>query len=662
MAPIVTGTALQVDHSWSIELAGDDPVARFAARELRRTLQRIGAPPLPIVAHAEGPRIALAYGAGGDGFARAADAAGLTISGAGPRGLLYGVYDLLEALGCRWVAPGHDGERLPRLEMVALPADASADWPALQGRCLIIGHDFFLRDAEDWIAWSARNRLNTIFIHTIDAPLALGACHIDSWRARRPALLPLLQERGMTIELGGHGMSALVPRSLFRTLPQAFRHNGSARTPDRNFCPTSPEALALLRRNGAAFFRAHPEAELLHLWPDDILGGGWCRCERCAHLSPSDQALLATNVLAEALAELRPEARIAYLAYHDTQGAPTHVRPQRNVVLCYAPRSRSYGHALDDPASGVNAAYARDLRENIAWFEAAGCGEHRIFEYYLDGLLFKSALPPLTPVLPGDIAAYRAAGAHAVQALMTGDRPWVAPPVNAYLFARLAWRPDQPVDALMATYAAARAPHAAQQLVRAHDALARAWQPALAIAPGEVVQRMDINPIAAPPADVLDYMAAPRALRERRLEQIERALPLLDEVRAAWRDVLAVPPALAEALRGEHAEAELCALQLQFVASRQRLYVLEGRGAAAALLVEAAKPAQQALDALLAWSHKYLGSPRARAGFALLRQLGQLHIDAVLAPITGAAGRSLRQARTLGRIARLLARLRLAQE
>ena len=187
-----------ITGSWSIELGGNDPIARFAAAELRRTLQRSGAPPLPIVARADGPRIALAYGARGDGFARAPDAQGLTISGAGPRGLLYGVYDLLEALGCRWVAPGPDGERIPKMSEITLPADSLADWPALEGRCLIIGHDFFLHDAEAWIAWSARNRLNTIFIHTIDAPLALAACHMNTWLSRRAALLPMLRERGLT--------------------------------------------------------------------------------------------------------------------------------------------------------------------------------------------------------------------------------------------------------------------------------------------------------------------------------------------------------------------------------------------------------------------------------------------------------------------------------
>jgi hypothetical protein len=667
-------TAFTLRPNWVITLAGDDPLARFAAGELRRTLQRIGAPPLPIVAPgvSTGPQIELAYGGGGDGFTRAVAERGLRLSGAGPRGLLYAVYDLLEALGCRWVTPGievgghrlSDGERLPRYSYVTLPTEEVARWPALPGRCMVIGHDFFLNDAEEWIVWAARNRLNSIFVHTIDAPLALAACRLEEWQRRRGALLPLLRERGLALELGGHGMSALVPRALFESVPQAFRHNGQRRTPDYNFCPSSPEALALLRRNGGAFFRRHPEAGVLHLWPDDILGGGWCRCERCAVLSPSDQALIAANTLADTLAEIAPGARLAHLAYHDTQGEPASVRPRPNVVLCYAPRSRSYGQAFGDPASLVNAGYASDLRRNIAafggpWRAGAGAGgEHRVFEYYLDGLLFKSAPPPLLATLPGDMQAYREAGVHTVQALMTGDRPWLAAPLNAYLFARLAWDPGQPMHELLEAYATTRAPHAPAALERVYKALSLAWQPALAIVPGEVTQRLDRNPVGGLPADVLDYMEAPKRIRERRLELISRSLPLLELTGSAWAELGDAPASATEALEGERREWELSMLQLRFVAQRQRLYVLESREAAREVLHDALEEAQATLDAIFAWAADNLPDPRARAGFDLLHQLAQLQLDALRGRrLHALPTRAWLRARGYGRIGGLLARL-----
>jgi hypothetical protein len=632
---------------WAIELPGADPLARFAAEELRRTLQRIGAPALPVLVQAPGPRIALRHGAAGDGFMRAADQRGITLRGEGPRGLLYAVYDLLEALGCSWAAPGPAGERLPRHERVALPAAGRADRPAIPRRSLIIGHDHFLAEAAPWVDWAARSRLNTIFIHTIGHGPALGACRLASWRAARAALLPRIRARGLDLELGGHHLSDLVPRRLFRSQPDLFRHNGARRTPDRNFCPSHPAAQSMLRANGRAFFLAHPEAQVYHLWPDDLLGGGWCACPRCAGLAPADQALLAANTLAAALAELRPDARVSYLAYHDTEAAPARIPPHPQVELIFAPRPRSYARGLGDPADPLNPAYAARLAENIASFPP---GRAAVFEYYLDGILFKSAPPPLPSVLAADMAHYQAAGVAAVHALMTGDRPWRAAPINAFLFARLAWAPSQRPDDLLAAYAAARAPRAPAALARAYAALERAWRPALDRTPAEAAQRRDLprarDLLAAPPLDVLDYMAAPRPHSERRLELLRAAEDQLAIGAAAWDEVMATAFADGPTLASERAEWDLGAALLRFLTLRQQLYVLAERGAPRPTLRSILQAAQAALDDLHGWAARYV-PPQALAGHRLMRAIFQLHLDSIavrrLDPLWRRLGRRARR-------------------
>lgn len=626
------GADLTLTPGWSIELTSAAPPARLAAEELRRTLQRIGAPALPIVPQAPGPRIALRHGPAGDGFLRAPDPGGLLLRGDGPRGLLYAAYDLLEALGCRWVAPGAAGERLPRHERVALPGETIADRPALPGRSLVIGHDHYLADAEGWVVWAARNRLNTLFIHTISAPIALGACRLRSWERRRPALLPLIAARGLRLELGGHHLRDLLPRRLFRQHPAAFRHDGRRRAPDHNLCPGGALAHALLRQGAARFYRRFPEVEVFHLWPDDLLGDGWCRCQQCAALSPADQALLTMNTLAEALAAERPGARLSYLAYHDTEPPPAHVAPHPALELLLAPRPRSYAHGIAAPA---NAAYAARL--------AAGWGADvrapreatpppSIFEYYLDGILFKSAPPPLPAVIAADLQHYRAAGVQTVHALMTGDRPWRSAPVNAYLFARLAWDPAQPPDMLMSNYAQARAPLAAPALSSAHAALAHAWRGILDLAPEEAAPRRDQPPlrdlIADPPCDVLDVMTAPAPFCELRLEQLRRAGAAIAQGRSHWQQVLSAAFADRATLEDEQAEWELGARLIEFFAARQQLYVLARRAAPQIRVRAAHSEAQIALDDLLACA-AYARQPAPPPGHRLLRSILQLHLDHV---------------------------------
>jgi Domain of unknown function (DUF4838) len=630
---------LTITPRWRIELRSDHPVARFAAEELRRTLQRIGGPALPVVGAASERRIALSHGAGGDGFVRAPDAGGLSLRGEGPRGLLYAVYELLEALGCQWVAPGPGGERLPRHAQLRLPATAVAQRPALAGRCLVLGHDSFLAQAEQWVIWAAQNRLSAIFIHSTPGEPALGACRLRSWQRRRAALLPLIRERGLELELGGHAMGALVPRRLFRSQPELFRFDGARRTPDHNLCASSPQALALLRAGGAAFFRAHPDADTYHLWPADLRDGGWCACPTCADLSPSDQALIAVNALAEALAEVRPTARISHLAYHDTDPAPAKVAPLPNVSLLYAPRPRSYAHGIGDPSSPLNRPFAASLAANLAAFTGGADADHppppptthhpAVFEYYLDGILFKGLAPMLGATMQADMRHYRAAGVHTVQALMTGFRPWAAAPPNAYLFARLAWDPEQPPAELLAAYAAARAPRSPAALAALWQTQERAWQAVLDRTPAEASEAADRRGdlVGSPPTDVLDYMAAPRPVNERRLERLSAAEAQLSAAAPAWQAVLDAAHADRPQLAAEQAEWELGRLVLSFLRQRQLLYVLASRKAERASLRAALAEARIALAAIDAWGHAQLSPGQPQRGLHLLSLFLGLQLD-----------------------------------
>lgn len=648
---------MDVTTAWSIELSSDDRTAGLAAAELQAHLARLGGPELPIAATATGPRIALrhghAAGPAGDGFVRTPDQAGLTLYGEGPRGLLYAVYDLLEALGCRWPAPGQ--AHIPRLSSVRLPAGGVADRPAIPRRSLVIGHDHFLAEAEGWISWAARNRLNTIFIHTTIHEPALGACRLASWRKRRRALLPLIRERGLELELGGHHLRDLLPRRLFKLDPELFRHDGNRRTPDHNFCVSSPQALERVRRTAAAFFAAYPEASVYHLWPDDLRAGGWCRCPRCAALSPADQALIAANALAEALPAQR-QCGVAYLAYYDTEEAPAIVSPHPAIRPLFAPRLRSYAEGFDGPA---NSGVAGRLARCAAHFAPTGAGRPAplaVFEYYLDGILFKSAPPPLATTIAADLRAYRAAGVETIHGLLTGDRPFVHGPINAYLFARLAWSPERDPAAVLADYAAARAPRAVAQLTQAYSELEAAWRPALARDPetDQVAARLrGRDPVAQPPADVLDTIVAPQRQAELRLE----SMALVDEAvargRAAWEAVLRAEPGARGRLAGERAEWELGAALLRFLQLRQQLYVLAGRGAPRRQLAATLAEAQQALNALTDWADANVPSG-ARAGHALLRAPFQLQLDHIadkfLLPLWGRLGLRVRRAGDLARI------------
>jgi len=658
---------IDLSRNWQIVITSSHPTAALAMTELALTLRRISGRTYGVRATVEprAPCIVLSHNQEeNDNFRWQATENRIELRGNGPRGLLYAVYDFLEALGCRWVAPGVGGERLPSGTRFVLPDRPVVQTPALKGRCLILGHYVFLQDAEAWVVWAARNRLNAIFIHVTEETPALGAAPERQWQHKKETVVPLARQRGMTIEHGGHGLAALLPRELFvttphrRGMPQAFRYHRGRRRADHNFCPSSTEGLAIIRRHAATYFRTHSEVDVFHLWPDDVPGGGWCSCERCLAYSPSEQALLAVNAVAEVLEEVNPQAQIGFLAYMDTEDVPFKVAPRSNVCLLWAPRKRCYAHATDDPACAVNVPhYAQTFRAQVQHFRAAK--PPRVFEYYLDAILFKSVLPPLPTVMQRDMRFYRQAGAHTVQALMTGDRPWLSPQLNPWLFARLAWNPDQDLDALLEDFG--RATFGSSGWAAYYRALEKAFALALDIVPEQIKPTFSRSPralIQEPFADMGDPVYAPPEVLHQKVRTNGQIKVLLAE--AARQLELVQEGADRSAWAAERAEFELTRAWLLFDLARVRLYEAVSSRPVRPDAYQRFKDAQAALNAVRAWGRTYLADGYLRANFELLHLIfWQFRLDKIAADhFAWPPTRHRHQARSLLRLTRLYARMR----
>lgn len=646
-------TMLTFDAPWAVSLQCDPgPVAQFAAEQLSDTLSRITGQSIRL---GEGGvpgerRIVLQHDhRTDDGFAWEVTPGRVALRGHNARGLLNAVYAFLEALGCRWPYPGV--EELPEGTRFSIP-ERQETAPALPGRCLVLGHNIFVREAPQWVEWASRNLYDTIFIHALERPdnplgLALGAAQLGVWESAREETLAAIQRNGMTLEYGGHKLEDLLPRKLFDSMPEAFRHDGQRRTPDHNLCPSSDDGMRIVRREAAGHFRRHPYVDVFHVWPADIPGGGWCFCERCAGLSPSDQSLLVMNALADVLAEVRPGASLAYLSYHDTE-APPRIEPRPNVFMLWAPRRRSYGYSLDSADCAVNRAFVNLLRANVRHFANASAAPARIFEYYLDGILFKSLAPPLGHVMQADLRTYRDVGAHTVQALMTGDRPWLSPPINLWLFPRLAWDPEKDPAALRDRFLEAWLGDDASLMRGACDALERAMALVLAFEPGEAEPAaLSSGLLDNPPADMLDPIHAPRALMARRANSLAEAQAVLDEIRLLPGQV---HPSRMAAL---DAEFDLAMNSVRFMAARHRAY-LDG-------LQADMTQARAELKAIRRWARRHITNPVLRANFALLHLPWELHIDALRYRGAGRLCRTIFRVRAYLRLVWPVLWLRLAQ-
>jgi hypothetical protein len=400
--------SIDIDPSRGWRLAGElaDSETALAAAELEAALGPAGEGGIEIgLSHANGD---------GDGFRRRVRPERIELHGDSPRGLLFGVYRTLEELGLRWEWPGQEPGRAAAARLDETVDDA----PALPGRCLVLGERALLEDVESWIVWAARNRLNTLFVHVSTQREPTGSAPEAGWRERRRRALELARERGMAIEHGGHLLPELLQAQELRALAA-----GEAPGEDAGEILTE-------------HVRAHPEADVLHIWGADLPAGP------SSGDDASEATLRTANSVAAVAERERPGVQVAYLAYHDTEDVPRGVSPRSNVCLLFAPRERCYEHSLADPSCRTNRRYRDLLRAQIEHFGAAGAAPPRVFEYWFDAILFAGAVPDLTDTMAEDLRYYADAGVHTVQLLMTGHGGPPSPHPNPPAFARLAWDPD----------------------------------------------------------------------------------------------------------------------------------------------------------------------------------------------------------------------------
>ncbi len=413
-----------------------EPPARQAVEVLADSLPRLTGRPVQPVADLESPtRLVIGETPSGspdaalaqvqhDGYVLWPGQRGLLLAAHNAKGLLNAAYGYLAWLGVLWPKPGV--EIIPQRAKLHFPREPILRTPAFSRRGVF--HSQSPAEWPQWCEFYARLQFNEVSVHGAPG-------HWDKYRQ-------VAERYGITLQLGGHGLSSLLPREEFSAHPDYFRalqppDFDRARQPDSNLCPGSPEGLALVRRNACEYAKAAPGARVYHLWADDLPAGGWCYCSRCMGLPPQDQAILASNAVAEGVCLADPQAKTAHLIYHDTLEPPRVVKPHPALVPLYAPRERCYAHALNDPACARNRWHRENLERVLDYF---GRREWLLFEYYSDYILFRAMLPVMPEVVAADLKYYREQGLDCAQHLLVGTVVGLL--LNLHVFAELAWDLD----------------------------------------------------------------------------------------------------------------------------------------------------------------------------------------------------------------------------
>lgn len=406
------------------------PTVSFAADELAEYLCRMTGDTWRIVDHKPALRrvsiqMSIDESLGIDAWRVEGDGNTILIQGGNARGMMYGAYALLKELGAEWPIPGDKFETVPFVGPLKWTGELAAS-PAVPGRGMVadmwVQNDYFL----DLVDFLGKQGFNYIHIHMS------GALEPDFEKR----LAAEMAKRDIGLEYGGHLLPSMLPRALFDEHPEYFRMENGERTPHLNYCPSSEEAADIIAAGVAnrldEMRQKYHRIDSMDIWPDDLMGGGWCSCPKCKDLSESAQSLLAMNQLAKRL-DLG-ETGLMQLAYHTSIIPPENIKGGKNVQLLYAPRERSYLEPLDTGKS--NSLYYERLKQLIEIVP-----EHpRVFEYYHDMVLFRQLPMPLPDVIGRDVTLYLQAGVDHIGSLSFPRYDCYAYGMNTFVLARALWR------------------------------------------------------------------------------------------------------------------------------------------------------------------------------------------------------------------------------
>ena len=349
------------------------------------------------------------------------------ITGSNYRSVLIAAYRFLQALGCRWVRPGKEGERIPprEIENVSVKITEKASYRH-RGVCIEGANSY--ENVADMIDYLPKVGMNEYFIQFM-VPMAF----FDRWYVpqRNPYLQPMPISRGevaaMTVALEseisrrslryhktGHGWTCepfgidgtgwdtventdLPPEILECTaLVNGKRGIWKDKPLLTSLCFSNPVARNKMTDAVVSYCKENRNVDVLHFWLADEVNNQ-CECAACAERSPADWYITLLNELDEKMTAQQLTTKVVFLIYLDLLWPPETEKliNKDRFILMFAPITRKYGISYTDALAcpATTTAYVRnrlempkELADNLAYlrlWQDQFSGDSFVFDYHL---------------------------------------------------------------------------------------------------------------------------------------------------------------------------------------------------------------------------------------------------------------------------------------
>ncbi len=334
------------------------------------------------------------------------DTNGGIIAGDNPRSVLLAVYEFFRQNGCRWLAPGADGEYIPMKDIEPVKyrhkpssryrgecnegAEIQDDMLAVIDFIPKIGMNVFMM--EHFIPQYYKNYYNHKYNPSRN-PEPISDGQILQWKRQCEAEI---EKRGLQFHDIGHGFTSYpfgyetVTKDtdydeLFKDQTENYKYLALFKgvrkihlsSPfNTNFCMSNAEARKIVAEYVRDYAKDHP-SDYLHIWLADGVNNH-CECDECKKKTPSDWYVILLNEIDEKLTEAELDTRIVFIAYVDTIWAPLEekIKNSPRFTLLFAPIHRSYATSLIEreditvrPYERNNNSFPQDLAESFAYYK-----------------------------------------------------------------------------------------------------------------------------------------------------------------------------------------------------------------------------------------------------------------------------------------------------
>ncbi|MBN1902172.1 DUF4838 domain-containing protein [Candidatus Sumerlaeota bacterium] len=428
----------------------------FAARELQKYIQKMSKGALRIVDKEEGNPIIIislrkalcpddrcslpAIPKGYDGYAilvteaKGKNPARIIIASENGRGAIYGAYDILEKLGCRWFYPEEDPfdpEVVPQKHILNLQTGSWAVSSLFEHRICNGAEWFFDIDpgkALKQMDWAMKNRYNAMGWQS-ESKTSLQSQYE---KLRDTGLLYELDRRDMFLHGPAHSFDHfLKAEDYMESHPEWFGMRDGKRAPQTfagaQFCWSNPEARKQFLKNAEDFIKNAPHHHIFCTIPFD--GGIACSCDECKKAGASNLLMTITGELIDMMERIRPDAHLETIGGYGPSTDPPAIQglhPKLRVIWAHWGRYHGYGY--DDPRY--------DRRENLALWRKACRGGITIAQYYTDNFAEPWILPPFAIAIAGDRKYFLETKMDSVYMLMWPKGYWWNHSLNGYLAGR----------------------------------------------------------------------------------------------------------------------------------------------------------------------------------------------------------------------------------